>query len=651
MVKRLLAICLLSLSTSIFSQSIQLGLGAEGYLNNIIFDKQGRSKSQVQDPYISQDTSRNPLTEYNFYFENGSAPFTWRIPIFMRYTMKNGLWFQLDYSTEKIAYRFNGNGNFSEGWLVESVQLWLDELWWDYNAFGWNENNISYEQFRDLYIEDIEDKERQFWNEPFSYKETTTLNNLGINIGYTFLRTKKIRPFISAGFTWASKKHKFHQQSLSFNSSYFSDYNEVLNEMPTINENMYLVDLKLGVEIHKIRFGISGRTTIGNIQSQSPDPSRYSSENVYKMMYSFGGFMHYSLFDFNLREAGDRKKLKDDELKVLGDFQEKKKLVKLSIGVDLPLYTNINSYYEQTNAIYGEELILTTDNGDQLSFTENLLIMHQRDVIEPNSSNTAMENNYYLEIAALGEIKKINQFPGLSFNIELEPVKWFSWETKLGYQFNEFQIEGKLYRQYDNFYNEWDTTLNDYFITWNEGASFQYMTYLVQRESFHNVSLGQRFNFKFDIVPGFQIGFSGGAKANLFLSGKFRIEPEDYNSWEIQRDFDQYWNRGENSDKWYSINDFDPNLYYDEYNLVTFDKPVYDVDGDLDFENTFVDVPESEKMSNFTNRFNFTWMAGIDFYFERLRFNIYGEGAITDINFLYRDFFTVGLGIHYYLRK
>ncbi|MEZ4938008.1 MAG: hypothetical protein R2799_10505 [Crocinitomicaceae bacterium] len=652
MVKKLLAATTLFFTFFSTAQNIQLGLGAEGYINGVITNN---NQSEVgftngYNTYLDQFgfDSLVPIIDTMFLTHNKfTAPFSFRVPIFVRYKMKNGMWFQLDYATENLTFKSSGDLNYSDEWISNSTLYYMSNYLWPHYDTTYNYNGIDSTQFMEDFYDVSFEKEKNYWKEGFAYKEMVSVNSLGFQFGYTFLRTKKIRPFLSIGFTWSSRKYKYSLQSLSSTNYYGNNEYTFVNELPEINQNLFFTNLTLGVEIHKIRFGLAGRININSLEDPYRNVERLSTNQILKTMYSFGGFMNFSLFDFNLRDAGDRKKLKDDEMKVLGDYVENKKKIKLSFGLDLPLYTNISNQYEQFGS-YESELYWETNQGEQWGLAENVWIWHQKYVIEPDEANVSMEENEYNEILALGGIKMIKQFPGISFNMEYEPVSWFSWETKIGYQYNEYHTQGRFISQKVNWYFINDTSGGywDYYST-------ETMSPIVLRETFHNLSLGQRFNFKFNVVPGFQIGFSGGAKANFFIPGTFVIEPNEYNDDPILPEFDSYWTRGTGNygEKWKDIEDYSIGDTYDEYNFVYFDEVAYDQNGDLDLGSTFKNVGDDERMAHFKNKINFTWMAGIDFYFERLRFNLYTEGAITDINFLYRDYLSVGLGIYYYLRK
>ncbi len=650
MVKRLLATILTCSPILLFSQSIQLGLGAEGNLNNVIVNPDSKS--------VIGTTWGDTL---HFKHQSVTMPFSYKIPIFFRYKMNNGLWFELNYATENINIESTGDANHPDEVLADWVNEYLvQDLWPEYDAmYNGNPNygldTITQTEFLEQYWSAAFQKEYDFWNEKFTYLQRTSYNSLGIQIGYTFLRTKKIRPFISTGFTWSSQKHKYQLKSLSYsadskNYTEFNNYYDLLQEMPELNHNLFFVSLNLGMEIHKMRFGISARTTINSLEQSKFEIERLTQDQTLKMMWSLGAYANFSLFDFNLRDAGDRKKLKDDELKVLGDYKEKKKKIKLSVGLDLPFYTDISNHFEQTNPD-SASLSWYTNEGEEWPIIENVWIYHQKAVLEPDEVNSTIEDNAYSEIIALGNIKMIRQFPQLSFNMEYEPVDWFSMETKIGYQFNEIHTQGRYIFQKISYFELYDSLGN--FEGWDY-YSDESMRPIVFRETFHNISIAERLNFKFTVVPGFMIGFSGGAKANLFLPGKFRIDEVNYNNIDLLSDFNDYWTNGNNDKNWVDYEDYTNGMYYDDYNFFYFDEMVIQSDqlGDyIDFEQTFNDVGEDQRMSNFKNKINFTWMAGIDFYFERLRFNIYTEGAITDINFLYRDYLSVGMGIHYYIRK
>lgn len=613
MVKKLLFITLL-ISSLGYGQSLELGIGAQGNLNWLKGNESFTTLTLDKAPYFD--------TVY-FRFDDTKMDVSFSIPLFLRFRTKFGLWLDLNYSTEKLTTRVSGTSNYSENYLNDYTYYSM------YNAWQTDGSNLTEQEFYDTYYDIFYQNEKDEWEEDVSYLEITKYNNFEFNVGYTFLRTKKIRPFISLGLNWYNRVWINHYQELHYNTEWVNEYSTIYKTIPRMNSNIFLLNLGVGVELFNMQLGLKARQSVGYIQEyefydQLKNEAGFFTSDLYEHITSFSFYMKYNLFNFNLRSKEDRKKLKDDELKVLGDFKEKNKIIKLGIGIDLPIYTNINSHTDKYG--WGRDSIFISDYDSNMFFIEKLFLYNDKNEVQVNQGTGLLDTNNVLTIVGLGRIKRIHQLPRVSFKMEVEPIKYFSYETNINYQYAEFDTEAKYYQSsYD----------------WDNSEESEVMRSLVLRQSFHNISLGQKLNFKYDVSPGMYVGINGGVNFNFMLPGKFKYTEMGYNDNELLEEFDKWHLRGDNSKAW---NQFSPDDFYSDYSMFTAE---FDDVGDL----ITSDVTDENRMSTFGQRFWISWTAGLDFYYDKLKISPYVEGKISDINFMYQDYFSVGLGFTYYLRK
>lgn len=613
MVKRLLLLVLLVSSIS-FGQRFELGIGAKGNFNWL----------KGYDDFVTGTVDTYGDTLF-MNFDNMKLNFSYSIPVFVRFRTKFGFWAELNLTTEKLHSTVSGQANYSN---------WQLDQWTNQNLMNdWNNDTQlgqmfqTYQDFENAMYDQYYNREEDYWSEQLSYEEVTQYNNVALNFGYTFLRTKKFRPFALLGFEWNSRTNKNHYQSLDYTSFFIDDYSKIYRKLPRLNSHLFFLNIGGGIELYNMQLGFNLRQSLGYAQEyefkDEVDEATNPYSELYKNLTSVSFFLKYSLFNFNIRSGEDRKKLKEEELKVLGDFKEKGKLVKLSLGAHVPIYTNVNSLYDQTynrDSIY----IQSHPNLETFYVDENVWIQHYRTEYGVNSLGDFDTVNTHTLIG-LGRIKRISIFPKISFGVEIEPIKYFSYEASLNYQFTEYDTEAKLYE----FGYDWQNT----------GEPYQKMRSTVLRQTINTISIGQKVNVKYDVTPELFIGINGGVNLNFIAPGKFKFQEPGYNADPLFEEFDKYIFRGDTSKNWnyaYGGGSATEAFFYEYYDQQT---------------GNFVPVPENEVMTLEKGRFWLTWTAGIDFYFDRLRISPYVEGAIIDQNFLYRDFFTAGLGFTFYLRK
>ncbi|MEZ4938006.1 MAG: hypothetical protein R2799_10495 [Crocinitomicaceae bacterium] len=601
MVKRLLLFVLLT-STLAIGQRFELGIGLKGNFNWL----------KGNDEFLTGTIDKDGDTLF-MNFDETKINFSYSIPIFVRFRTKFGFWSELNFTTEKLNSVVSGTANYGAYSLDQWTQSYLES------------------DFPNGYTQDIYDqyylRTQEYFKEQVSYEEVTQYNNIALNFGYTFLRTKKFRPYALLGFEWNSRTNKNHYQSLEFESYYVENYSTIYRKLPRLNSHLFFINIGGGIELYNMQLGFNLRQSVGYAQEyefkDEVDEATNPYSELYKNITSISFFLKYSLFNFNIKSSEDRKKLKNEELKVLGDFKEKNKLVRLSLGGHVPIYTNVNSLYDQT---YPKDQLYVAShpNLDTVYVDENVWIEHYRTEYNANASG-GIDTLYSHTFIGLGRVKRISIFPKISFGVEIEPVKYFSYEASLNYQYTEYDTEAKVY---------------EFGYNWAQNAQpYQTLRSTVLRQTLHTISIGQKVNVKYDVSPDVFIGINGGIYLNFIAPGKFRFKEPGYNADPLFEEFDKFIFRGDTSKNWnYAYGGGNPDEAY-FYNYW---------DGE---SGSFKEVPTNEVMTLDKGRFWMTWTAGFDVYFDRLRISPYVEGKIIDMNFLYRDYFSAGIGFTFYLRK
>ena len=604
MVKKLLFLSFFIASFA-FGQRFELGIGGKGNFNWV----------QGNENFITSILDSNNDTIL-LNFDQSKAKFSYSIPIFVRFRTKFGLWAELAFTTEKLHVDVAGTANYSD---TKINGLAIQNMMNDYPSSG-----LTYNQFYNNYYSQYFNREKENSQQLISYEEVTQFNNISLNFGYTFLRTKKFRPFGLLGLEWNSRTNKNHYQSLKYQSPLVEDYTSIYNKMPRLNSHLVFINIGAGIELHNLQLGFNIRQNVGAVQEFEFEDNIIFNNNssLYKNITSISLFLKYNLFNFNVRSSTDRKKLKNENLKVLGDFKEKSKLIKLTLGAYVPVFTNLNSYYDHTNPT-DTHTLSTHPDLDPMSITDNVLISHDR-------TESGLDNNGQFQtenastIIGLGRMKRISIFPKIGFGVEIEPVKYFSYETSINYQFTEFDTEARLYKLGYN---------------WESDASpFQSIQTTALRQTMHQFSIGQKINLKYDVSPDLYVGISGGAYFNFFAPGQFRFEDFGYNNDPLFEEFSNYVLSGDQSKNFNGA-------YADVSSNETYSYQYYDQSS-----NSFNSILD-QTMSDSKGRFWMSWMASFDLYFDRLRISPYIEGRITDINFLYRDYLSGGISFLFYLRK
>lgn len=621
MVKRLLFfICFISSFT--FGQRLELGIGLQGNLNALGSDAE-----------FTSGVLDNVGDTIFFRFTKSKMDMSLSLPVFLRYRTKFGLWMELGVSTEKMTTNITGTSNYGDDLINDFAQ---DEMEFAFNSY---DGPLSQQEFYDTYFDLFRAAEINNWEEQIGYTEVTKFNQVSFNLGYTLLRTKKIRPFVNLGFTWNSRVHQNHYQEMEYKTDWVDDYTSIYRRMPRLNSNIFFLSGGVGIEAYNLQLGVNFRTTVGYVQEyEFPESNEIKTtttgQDLYKNITSFGFYVKYSLFNFNLRNSEDRKKIKDEEFKVMGKFKEKSKIVRLAAAIDIPFYTNIENHFTKSLS-YQDTIYMNPE--ETMFFTENVFLLNERVQPQVDEFGDFSEKELYTYIG-LGRIKKINQIPRIRLSMEIEPVKYFSYQLDIGYQFNEFDTEAKVYE-----------------IGFGQDGSFdrEQMYPTVLRQTAHFISIGNKLNVKFPVTSELYIGINGGVNINFQAIGEFKFKDPGYNASPLIESFHEYYvndNKGSGSNYEQSgwMNEMTPEEIdavraIGNYSLSSFE--YFDSNGDLNYVNP------SQKMTSFESLTWLSWTAGVDFYYDRLKFTPYVEQRIGDINFLYQDYFSVGLGFTYYLRK
>lgn len=599
-------ILFLSLFTSgfLYSQLVEFGVGIRGNFN--ILSGNENYVLPTQDAYGDTVYLR---------FNQHKMSVSYNIPVFVRYKGRKGFWGEFSLTREKLIATGTGFSNYSDSYLMNYSQ---NQMLQDYSQDPLLQQ--AYPIFNDFYTDyssQYFSRAKESWKEDLEYVEETQYNNIAITCGYTFLRTKKFRPFIMAGLEWNAKSYKNNFQSLKYRSSQVDDFYSVYQSLPQLKNHIFYLNFGAGLEMFDMHIGLHIRQSLGNIRSVVGIGS-IPQDDYYKYISSVSVYLKYSLFKFNIRSREDREKLKKEELKVLGDYTEKNKIIKLTTGAEVSVFSNVNSPFE--NSDYSDS-VPVANSGFYLY--ENIRIENQRIESGSNAIGDFTTDTAFTTIG-LGNIKQINMFPNLRFNMEIEPIKYVSFEIGLAYQYSAYDTEARLIKSYYD---------------WEAQADQNKQYHTVFRQTFNRIALSARINLKYDVAPDFFIGINGGFNFNYSIVSKHKFEYPGFNADPLLFEFDKYFVRDDNSKDWNQENgNGDPN---DRYTYEKYDENL----------GTYTPIPSSDLMNGFKGKFWTTWTVGIDFYYDKLRISPFVEGRVTDLNFLYQDFLRLGVGFYFYLRK
>lgn len=604
MVKSLLFSILLFCTSFTMAQKIQLGIGVTGNFNAL----QGYDNFRIQ----LQDNVGDTIF---FNFRETSMNLSYSTPVYVRYQSKFGLWTSLSYATENMNTSISGTSNYSEEFLQENTEYHIQD------AYAEDPAGLTYEEYYNRYYDLYYRNEENFWEEKIAYKEESKFHRIHLDVGYSFLRTKKIKPFVSLGLIWNSRVFTNHYQELDYSTIWVDNYSTLYQKMPRLNSNIFFLNLTGGIEVFNIQLGAGVRQSIGNIQEFEHENYQVnkSESDLYKSITSFSLFLRYNLMNFNIRSAEDRKKLKKEEDKVLGDFKEKTKKLKIAVSAEIPLYTDL---WTPSDYDFYSDTIFPTSNDSSMFITEDVLILNEKYITTINEAGQ-LDTTDLFSVIGLDRIKRISILPKINFSLMYAPWEFFSYQTSLGYQYSEFDMEGKFYQSVFDF---------DNYTTTDKMESFVY------RSTLHTISLGQKLNFMFKVSPAVKLGFNVGANINFSIPGRFKSNKFGYNNNSLIEKFDQWYMQGTNEEEWNTPTTNQE--LYDDYSFVK-----------IEDDGSFTPIDQETGLYDFPSKFWFSWTAGIDIYYDRLKITPFIEGRVININYLYQDYISAGLGITYYLRK
>jgi hypothetical protein len=623
-------VLLLIVTNSIFAQKFEMGIGFSHDFNRMKLD------DRFYHNHFDRDFDTLQITFNQIQMTNSIS-----LPIFFRYRFKKGFFAELSVESKRMSLEVEGSSTYNDATLHEFTKYELS------NAYSSYTGSMNFEEFYNFYFNSFFNNEREFWREDLTLRENFSVHYVQFNGGYTFSQINEYRPFLSFGIGFFQENHKGSYKKLDYDN-YWSDNNYFLyRKMPVFTNTAVLLNFGAGVDFYKMRLFASFHFT-GNYSflSKAPDSRNdpINDERLFENKYPYKSFTQFRLggtlniIDTEKKDKLLKDKLQKAELISLGEYQEELRKFNFIIGTNLPKFTEIKSFYDKNSSstsFFSERTPIgsTIIGSDTISNAFNYLEFYEyRDTINQNGDNDVM---IYMESNSMKEITRVNKTPDFYFGGIYNLNKNFYLETSLRYY--HIEIDQLMEREsrpgilesdfYDANGNVTDTFLDWLFLDYNTDAA-------IMRNSYHNIGITQNIYYKYKARQFFDIGGHFGVSLNYWLPGKFKKERNGYNNGKYDEFFYNFWHHDVYDD------DIDIEYFYLTDLYKWFEGEIDDYETYLDFNN-----------HTFLNRFNATFNAGVDFYFERVRLSLNGEFGIGNPTFFYNNYMSVGFGLAYLLNR
>ncbi|MFK8037535.1 MAG: hypothetical protein AB8B74_04545 [Crocinitomicaceae bacterium] len=626
---------------SLIGQGQTFDFGIEFKTNsNRLSNRYDTSEGISTPQHTTNELGSFEIPEYNFAFLDDQNELVYArfnevkmdnnivLPLYLKYTTKNGFSYDLRMSTGKYRLEYQGeifrdaeyysfyNASFEEykelyGGLFDGFSVnGTDELYTDEQAYiNWFDgraNSDAYSQASIFLVEEIKFKSFHFW------------------AGKKFYEHKRIQPFVNLGLHYRRAEASFRRKHFEIDDNFLgqvltkSDLSELSEQIPSFSSQTIGMGIRLGFDLYRYHFAVSSEYSF-NLNAEFQDkPLVYSYINAGAGFRTISLALGVDLFSHDLRSKDYREIVYNDEFQSLSSKLDKNRSSYTVVNVKAPIVSRMNHDKEFTLLTVIDEL-----KPEDLAF------------------------NLDWQSLSFKEITRVNWSPKIEVGKRFNIVKPLDIEI-LG-AFSILNIDRKVQEVNTRIYYDTIDLIDRYDLFATD------INYAVFRSTFIPIQMGVNLYLNVLSTETFDLKLYGGAGINWFAlvtpgpTSEFGVNGEGNDIYQTTEDLLFYGGYEPasiyNADvTWYSG-------YAEDFDLETsVENHIINVFGDEDLE-PLLDYA-SEGSGGFNQKVLYgTMNFGIEFEFNRFLAGASAELSIGNVdNFLVKDYSNLNLNLGYIIQ-
>ncbi len=322
------------------AQSLDLIVGARYNINQL----NGNYQYSIVVPDVDGWPLRSNYTKF-------SMEPSQEAQIGLRFNFKNSLYLEANYSNNVTRINLEDQSNYSDSMLNALAYAEVYDTWFN------SSQNLGWESYYDEYFDVAKAEQREFWRTDYTYTEEIKNHNSSLLLGYKFLQNRPVRPFLELGVTWMYQYRQYLYQFINQSSEFVPNNLLYYEQSPRVWYNLWFGTIGAGLQVHRLKAGVRLRTSLVELEQpvDIPDPGNYNP--LYNAWNQYGFYLHYDLFSADIVKAENKKKLKELEHVVAGEYERKEKKFVLGVRLNYPITSNIDRQAYRADSITVDNIV------------------------------------------------------------------------------------------------------------------------------------------------------------------------------------------------------------------------------------------------------------------------------------------------------
>jgi len=305
---------------------------------------------------INQDTM-------NVHFTTFSMTNNFEVPIYFRYNLSR---YFVDFKMSNTSHtlKMEGVSNYNDSYFTANYGTYSD---FEAQAQADGFTNVTQSDYNN-YINAAKAETRNLIRSKEEFKVLSMTTNFGVRL----MPHRSIKPYITAGFTYKAKYHKYLYQDLEFTSPNVYDVSKINEGVNKFSDRTYYLNFGLGFEFYRFRVGFYYQAGFAFQATNAQTNSVVVEVNPitpFERIQSYGFSICANLFSTTPKSIVTYDEITDNEI-VLSNIKRKKYKSDFGIRFNRRGYNDINTYYTNPDnrlSVMSRDSILYNNNGTIVS--------------------------------------------------------------------------------------------------------------------------------------------------------------------------------------------------------------------------------------------------------------------------------------------
>lgn len=383
------------------AQSVDFLVGGRYNINQL----QGNYNYSVVVPDIDGWPLRSRFTNFSM------AP-SQEAQIGLRFNFKNSWFFEVNYGNSVTKINLMGESNYTDSMLNELARNQVYELWLN------SSSSLTWDDYYNEYFDVAKEEQRSNWRTPYTYQEEIKSHNTSFLLGYKFLKNRPVRPFVESGLSWMYQYESYLYQYINQTSEYVPNNVLYYDRTPRIWYSLLFGSFGFGIQSHRLKTGLRMQTNFTALESPVKDGENFLFIPLYDRWNQYSFYLHYDLFSADIVKSENKKKLKELEHVVSGKYEKQEKKFVFGARLNYPINSAVNISHVRSDSL----TIFKTEAFESLGF----------DTVTQGASYNDM---------MFSRVRRVSQTPELNLYGQFKLWKFLYYETNLGYQRTNYEIQ------------------------------------------------------------------------------------------------------------------------------------------------------------------------------------------------------------------